>query len=77
MLTAVTGKRIETKTVTVEEAVKLGFYEPAAHSHVWQNVEGYKVDPQEVVEFGSETESLKIYLERNKSLLLAGYSEVK
>lgn len=77
MLTAVTGRRIETKTVTVEEAVELGFYEPAAQSHVWQNVEGYKVDPQEVAEFGIETESLKTYLERNKSLLLAGYSEVK
>lgn len=39
------------------------------------NAEGYKVDPQEAAEFGIETESLKTYLERNKPILLAGYSE--
>ncbi|AOW10725.1 NmrA/HSCARG family protein [Flavobacterium gilvum] len=77
ILTAVTDKPYKTKTVSVEEAVALGFYEPAAQSHVWQNVEGYKVDPQEAAEFGIETESLKTYLERNKFVLLEGDSNVK
>lgn len=77
ILTAVTGKTFEVKTVKVEAAVELGFYEPAAQSHIWQNVEGYKVDPQEAAEFGIETESLKTYLERHQSLLREYYSGLK
>lgn len=76
-LSVVTGKQFEAKRVTVEEAVEIGFFELAAQSYLWQEVEGYKVDPQEAAGFGIQPESLKTFFERNKSLLLKAYSELK
>lgn len=76
-LYSLTGKKFEVKTITIEETAELGFHELSYQSYSWMNVEGYKVDPQETAEFGIETESLKTYLERNKLLLLEGYSELK
>ncbi|NEU06845.1 NmrA family NAD(P)-binding protein [Flavihumibacter sp. R14] len=77
LLSEVTGKRFATETISVEEAVEPRFHKLAAQSYVWMNVEGYKVDPQEAAGFGIQPESMKAYLERNKSLLLEGYSELK
>ncbi|MCX8525560.1 NmrA family NAD(P)-binding protein [Chryseobacterium formosus] len=74
-LSSVIGRKFEVKTITQEEATELGFHELSHQSFSWMNAEGYKVDQQEAAEFGIETESLKTYLERNKSILLAEYSE--
>lgn len=77
ILYSLTGRKFEVKTTTIEETAELGFHELSYQSYSWMNYEGYKVDPQETAEFGIETESLKTYLERNKSVLVEGYSEVK
>lgn len=76
-LSAVTGKRFEAKSVTVEEAAELGFFDLAAQSYIWQNVEGYKIDPQEAAGYGIQPESLKSFLEENKSFLQEAYGELK
>lgn len=72
-LYSLTGRKFEVKTITQEEAVALGFHELSHQSFSWMNVEGYKVDPQAAAGFGIQPESLKTYLERNKSLLMEGY----
>ena len=77
VLSAVTGKQFDAIKGTPKDAIVPGFLELWVQSYEWQEVEGYKVDPQETVEFGIETESLKTYLERNKSILLEGYNGVK
>lgn len=77
VLSAVTGKQFEAKRGTVKEAIETEFFELWVKTYEWQEVEGYKVNPQEAAGFGIQPESLKTYLDRNKSLLLEGYSELK
>lgn len=72
-LSSVTGKQFEAITITEEQAAESGLFKWETEAFIWQNVEGYKVDPQEAAGFGLELESLKTFLERNKSLLLEGY----
>lgn len=68
-LSSLTGREFEVKTITREEASALGFHELSHQSFSCMNVEGYKVDPQEAAGFGIQPESLRSYLEENKSLL--------
>jgi len=76
-LSSVTGKQFEAISITDEQAVESGLFKWGTEAFIWQNVEGYKVDPQEAAGLGIEPESLKTYLERNKSLLLEAYSKLK
>lgn len=77
VLTEITGKPFEAKKVTIEEALEIGFYDLTAQSYLWQEIEGYKVDPQEAAGFGIQPESVKSFLERNKTLLMKEYNELK
>lgn len=73
VLSAVTGKQFEAQRGTPKDAIVPGFFELWVQSYEWQEVEGYKVDPQEAADFGIRLESLKTYLEKNKSVLQDGY----
>lgn len=75
-LSSVTGKQFEAVSITDEQATESGLFKWGTEAFIWQNVEGYKVDPEEAAGFGIQTESLKTFLERNKTVLLAAYSEI-
>ncbi|MBD2705703.1 NmrA family NAD(P)-binding protein [Spirosoma sp. BT702] len=73
-LSAVTGKRFEATSLTVEEAAASGLFKWGVETYTWQNVEGYQVDPQEAADYGIQPESLKAFLENHKSFLQARYA---
>ena len=75
VLSAVTGKQFEAKRGTPKDAIVPDFLELWVQSYEWQEVESYKVDPQEAAGFGLQLESLKTYLERNESVLVEGYGK--
>ncbi|MEJ2880961.1 NmrA/HSCARG family protein [Pedobacter sp. GR22-6] len=77
VLSSVTGKRFEAISQTEQDAIASGLFKYGIDSYLWQNAEGYQVDPQEAADFGIEPESLTAYLERNKSLLQKVYHELK
>lgn len=68
-LSTATGKRFEAKSVTEEEVVELGLFDGMIDAYIWQNVEGYKIDPQEAAGYGIQPESMKSFLEKNKSVI--------
>lgn len=75
-LSAVTGKRFDAQTASVEEVLALGFYEGVAMTYAWMNVEGYKVDPQQAAGYGIQAVSLKTFLESRKALLQETYANL-
>ena len=77
VLSSIIGKRFEAISINEQEATASGFFKWGVDSYLWQNVEGYKVDPQEIAEFGIQPESLKTFLERNKAQLQKSYNELK
>nr|GEX01774.1 zinc-type alcohol dehydrogenase-like protein [Tanacetum cinerariifolium] len=76
-LSAVTGKHFEAQSVSLEEALALGFHEGVAMSYVWMDAEGYQVDPQQAAGYGVEPVSLKTFLESRKALLQEAYAGAK
>ena len=77
VLSSVVGKRFEAISQTEQEALASGLFKYGIDSYLWQNAEGYQVDPHEIADFGIQPESLKTYLERNKVKLQNIYSELK
>jgi uncharacterized protein YbjT (DUF2867 family) len=77
VLSSVVGKRFEAISQTEKEALASGLFKYGINSYLWQNAEGYQVDPQEISDFGIQPESLKTFLERNKEQLQTIYSELK
>lgn len=77
VLSTVTGKPYEAISQTEEEALASGLFKYGIDSYLWQNAEGYKIDPQEAAEFGIQPESLKSFLEKNKSILKERYIGLK
>jgi uncharacterized protein YbjT (DUF2867 family) len=77
LLSTVTGKRFEATSISVEEAKATGLFNWGVEPYVWQNVEGYKIDPQEATGYGILPKSLKAFLEGNKSVLQEVYSGVQ
>ncbi|MGN7986114.1 NmrA family NAD(P)-binding protein [Pedobacter sp. 22226] len=77
VLSSIVGKRFEAISQTEEEAANSGLFKYGIDSYLWQNVEGYKVDPQEIAAFGIQPESLKTFLEHHKTQLQKIYSELK
>lgn len=75
-LSSVTGKTFEAISITAEEADASGLFKWGIDSYLWQNAEGYKIDPQEAAGFGIQPESLKAFLEENKSLLKEIYKDL-
>jgi len=73
-LSAVTGKRFEATSLTEEEAISSGLFNWGIEPYIWQNVEGYKIDPQEAADYGIQPESLKAFLVRHKAFLQARYA---
>lgn len=76
VLTNVIGKPFKAISQSNEEALASGLFKYGIDSYIWQNVEGYNVDPHEAAEFGFQPESLKSFLEKNKSILEEKYSEL-
>jgi len=77
ILSDVIGKPFKAISQTEEEALASGLFKYGIDSYIWQNVEGYKVDLQETAGFGIKLESLKSFLEANKSILKEIYSGLK
>lgn len=73
-LSAVTGKRFEATSITEEEAAASGLFNWGVESYLWQNVEGYKIDPQQAAGYGLQPESLQSFLESHKAFLQARYA---
>ena len=75
-LSAVTGKRFEATSITEEEAAASGLFNWGTESYLWQNVEGYKIDPQQAAGYGIQPESLESFLESQKAFLQARYADL-
>ncbi|GAB3837645.1 hypothetical protein GCM10028821_38060 [Hymenobacter jeollabukensis] len=73
-LSAVTGKRFEAISLNEQEAAATGLFEYGVETYAWQNVEGYKIDPQQAAGYGIQPESLEAFLEGHKAFLQARYA---
>ncbi|MFC6195577.1 hypothetical protein ACFP1I_28450 [Dyadobacter subterraneus] len=73
-LSTVTGKHFDAISQTEEEAAASGLFKWGFEAYIWQNVEGYKIDPQEASGYGIHPESLDEFLEGHKSFLQERYS---
>ena len=73
-LSAVTGKRFEATSLTEEEAAASGLFKWGVETYIWQNVEGYKVDPQLAAGYGIQPESLEAFWESHQAFLQARYA---
>jgi len=73
-LSAVTGKHFEANSLTEEDALASGLFNWGIEPYVWQNVEGYKIDPRQAAGYGIQPESLEAFLERHKAFLQARYA---
>ncbi|MDO7846683.1 NmrA family NAD(P)-binding protein [Hymenobacter sp. M29] len=75
-LSAVTGKHFEVFSQTEEEALASGLFNWGIEPYLWQNVEGYKIDPQQAAGYGIQPESLKSFLESHKAFLQARHADL-
>ncbi|WP_198172982.1 NmrA family NAD(P)-binding protein [Hymenobacter ginkgonis] len=73
-MSAVTGKHFEANSLTEEEALASGLFKYGVEMYTWQNVEGYKIDPQQAAGYGIQPESLTSFLESHRAFLQARYA---